>query len=82
MNEKHNDAPTVEQFLDFMSKYPGYIASGYVISDKRNDYRVSITGLKRGEGFYSREERDDFYELFKDADDFEISTTNMFCWFD
>ena len=82
MEERHNDAPTVEQFLEFMSKYPGYVASGYVISDKRSDYRVSITGLKRNEGFYSQEERDDFYELFKDADDFEISTTNMFCWFD
>ena len=82
MDEKHNNAPTVEQFLDFMSKYPGYVASGYTISDERNDYRISITGLKRNDGFSSREERDNFYELFKDADDFEISTTNMFCRFD
>jgi len=82
LNEQHNCTPPVKKFLDFMIKYPGFTVSGYTISSERNDYRVSITGLKRNKGFYSQEERDDFYKLFNDADEFEISTTNMSCWFD
>lgn len=83
LSERHNNAPPVEKFISFMEKYPGYVATGYAISVNRGDYRVCVDGLEKPDGGYTTmDELDDFYKLFREADDFTVGTKAMSCWFD
>jgi hypothetical protein len=43
--EKQNESPSVIQFKSMMTRYPTLLAHGYIVSPKRNDYRISIEGL-------------------------------------
>ena len=78
--ERQNLAPSVQEIYDFMLKYPQYKAHGYAVSDKRDDYRVSIEGVIKGKKTDSPQEFQEFRELFKYADEFNPNT--MYVWFD
>jgi len=84
LGDRHNNAPAVEVFVNFMLDYPGYVATGYAITNKRADYRVSLDGLeKQVEGYDTKAELDRFYELFSNADELVMGTEHkMRCWFD
>ena len=83
LDSQQNDAPTAQQFLDFMRKYPEYKACGYVVSVKRDDYRMIVDGLNKSEnGYETLDELDDFYELFRKANKLFISSQSMKVWFD
>ena len=82
LKECHNDAPPVSVFYNFMQKYPNYIASGYVVSIDREDYGTNLVGLNQNNGYKSRKELEEFHDLFRCADEFEVSKFNMSCWFD
>jgi hypothetical protein len=43
--EAQNDSPSVREFMEHMIKYPTLLAHGYIVSNKRKDYRISIEGL-------------------------------------
>lgn len=75
-----NLAPSVQQIYNFMLKYPQYKAHGYAVSDKRDDYRVSLEGVIKGKKTDSPEEFQEFRELFKMADEF--NPNQMMVWFD
>lgn len=64
-------SPTVQELLDFAEKWKDsqYEFSGYVVSDERTDYRVSITEIW-GYGTYETFiEEDEFEDLASDATD-------------
>lgn len=70
--ESHNESPTTSEFLEFMKLYPEYKAIGFVISDQREDYRVTITGLQKESGAETIEELKDFVMLCRCADVFSV----------
>lgn len=81
--DRQNAAPPVEVFIDFMAKFPGYGVTGFVISIERGDYGMGIDGMEKLDGGCdTMDEMDEFYKLFRKADDFAIGTKAMSCWFD
>ena len=80
--ERQNESPTIAEFRNFMQKHPGYTAHGYTVELAREDYRVTVEGLEKSEGYESAQELEDFIEAFRYADDFTASKEHMFCWFD
>ena len=82
LDEQKNNAPPAEKFLAFVQKYPAYGACGFVVSVKRDDYCIMLDGLTKDGGYDTMEELDEFYELFRKADDFTVGTKKMYCWFD
>ena len=78
--DTQNLAPSVKEIYDFMRRNRGYTCHGYAVSVDRDDYRVSIEGVCKGEPAKSPEEFQDFKETFKYADEFNPSI--MWCWFD
>lgn len=78
--ETQNFAPTIIEIYEFMKKYPEYTAHGYTVVDTRDDYRVSIEGVEKGNPSDSVEEFQDYMNLFSGMDEFDTST--MRCWFD
>lgn len=81
VNERHNSCPHVETILLFMERYSGYFASGYAVSAERDDYRVSLDGLKKT-GILTEVEKADALSLFGKADDFRLDENGLYCWFD
>ena len=83
LGDRKNAAPPVEVFIDFMVKFPGYGVTGFTISIERSDYGMLIDGIEKLDGGYdTTDEMDEFYKLFREADDFTIGTKAMSCWFD
>lgn len=78
--ETQNNSPTIREFIEFMKKYAGYTAHGYVVIDTRDDYRVSVEGIDKGGDADSIEELKEFVKLCRWADDLDVDT--MYCWYD
>ena len=78
--ERQNNAPSTEQILRFMERYPEYSAHGYAVSINRSDYRVTLEGVDKGCGADSSQELQEFSALFDLAD--SLNTATMHCWFD
>jgi hypothetical protein len=79
--EKQNYAPTIDEFMKFMGKYPKVKAHGYVVSLNRSDYRISIEGLMFT-GIISHQLQKDFVELCRQADEFRMEDCHLFAWWD
>jgi len=78
--ETQNEAPSIQEFYDFLVENPGYTAHGYAVDLERDDYRISIEGV---EGCAETEEgRSAFIEMFRFADDFTFAVDWQYCWFD
>ena len=80
-DECQNCSPSTMVFKEFMEKYPGVTAHGYIIGPDRIDYRVTIEGLEY-DGDFSREMMEDFVDMFRHADDFIFNNRYLFCWYD
>ena len=80
LEETQNDSPTIQEFIKFMKTYKGYTAHGYVVIDTRDDYRVSVEGIEKGDDAESIEELKDFIKLCRWADGLDVDT--MSCWYD
>lgn len=78
--EKQNDAPTIAEFLKWMKENPSYKAHGYVVSVRRDDYRLSVEGVD-GCG-KTREEIISFSKMFHDADEFDVDNDYQRAWYD
>ena len=81
LEEQQNDAPTVREILEFMRKHPTFTAHGYAIDKSRDDYRVSIEGVMATD-FSVEKDLFAFIELFRFADEFDVSPEQLYCWFD
>lgn len=46
LSRTQNDSPTMETFINFCKEHPQFAMIGYVVSPKRDDYRISVDGIK------------------------------------
>ena len=74
-----NDSPSIQEFIDFLEENEGYTVFGYVISDTRPDYRVSIEGLQKDEPTETKEEIKKFFEFANGASELDI---DGYAWWD
>jgi len=84
LDEQQNDAPTVGEIFKFMKKYPSVTTHGYVVTKERPDYRTSLEGVGCVdlETLDNPQFRTDFTNLFRHADEFDLTSANAYCWFD
>lgn len=82
LEDKQNDAPSVEEFLDFMRKHDVASAHGYVVENEREDRRVSIEGLMIARQYVTCELFRDFVELCRFADEFNDDDNGLYSWWD
>lgn len=81
LDDCQNCAPSIGEIMEFMEKNEGFTAHGYVVSDLRSDYRVSIEGVEKDENICEAD-IEAFRELFGDADEFECREDYLYCWYD
>lgn len=79
LDEAQNNSPTIDEFIEWMENHDGYIVNGYVVSDKREDYRLSIVSIKKTEKIEDKDELVEFIEAFRNADEFDI---DEYAWWD
>ncbi len=92
--EKQNDAPTTEEFLMFLQRWPVLRVHGYFVVGDRSDYRISIEGamtevLERETRFSMRlstegvteELMQAFVDEYEFADELSIRD-GLYCWYD
>ena len=79
-NESQNDSPTAGEMIEFAERYGDYEFGGYVISSKRNDYRVNLTTISKLQPVEYEEEMD-FIKKFRFADEFDVDG-ELYAWYD
>lgn len=79
--ESQNASPTAGEILAFMCRYPAVLASGYVVSPKRDDYRVSIDWIEVPFLSVTPSLKSEFEALCQDADEIDTSA-DLSCWWD
>lgn len=75
-----NGSTTLGEYLEFMKEHPRFKAHGYVISNDREDRRITIEGLEAKR--VTIKEMVAFTDLDRMADEFEA--TQLYCrsWWD
>jgi len=85
LDDKQNyNAPTIREYWELLKKYPDepITLHGYIVSPERDDYRISIEGLK-GES-----RNTDFIRDFRalcvrhPCGEIIISCNYQYCWYD
>jgi len=79
--ERHNLAPSIWAFRDFLAAHPRFTAHGYTVSPDRPDYRMSLEGVELL-GEPTDIELIAFNKNFIDADDKIVSHSRLYCWYD
>ena len=82
LDDRQNSSPSALEFFKFICDNQGYLAHGYAVTDKRDDYRVTIEGLEKNSDEISAEERVRFVMAFRDADDLVAENNQLYCWYD
>lgn len=82
-DDSQNGSPTASEYLGFMEDHsdPSWTVHGYVVSPKRGDCRVTIEGCEK-DGAPTIDEIIDFVRMFRDANEFEVKKTGLYCWYD
>jgi hypothetical protein len=78
---RQNDSSPTHVFFDFMKRFPGVTAHGYIIGPERDDYRVAIEGIAY-RGPISSEMRQEATKLFGAADEFILEGDTLYVWYD
>lgn len=78
-NDAQNCAPTIQELLDFTKDKDGYTFGGYVVSDNRSDYRVSVDSIDHDIPLNDEEFRE-FTMFARSADEFDPN--NGSAWWD
>lgn len=75
-----NGSTTLGEYLEFMKEHPRFKAHGYVISNDRDDRRITVEGLEAKR--VTIKEMVAFTDLDRMADEFEA--TQLYCrsWWD
>ena len=68
--DTQNSSPSIKQFRDYMAEHPNVTAHGYLVSNDRDDRRVSIEGLSLAYDA-TPEEQLDFMEWNHGADELD-----------
>lgn len=79
-NDAQNEAPDVRDIFKFMSNYPQVLASGYLVGPNRDDYRISIDGLKVPNKYVSAEVKSQFLKFCSNADELDKDHDLMSWW--
>ena len=83
LEDCQNSAPSVEEMFEFMKAHSDFVAHGYVVSPDRDDYRVSLEGLRyRGKKKVSVKLVAEFVSFCQGADALEVDEKQLFCWWD
>lgn len=82
LDDKQNEAPSIQEFYDFMKKYPCVKAHGYAVVKGRSDYRVSIEGLHHAGNDISKDLQLDFMKLCRTADNLTCTEKKLYSWWD
>lgn len=80
LEDSQNDNTTLGEYLEFMKEHPRFKAHGYVVSNDRDDRRVTIEGLEAGQ--VTIKEVEDFIKLDRYADEFEATQSYCRSWWD
>jgi len=79
-NERQNNSPTIQEFIEFLNDNPNFTAFGYVVSINRDDYRLSVEGV---ESFvYDPRQFANFVNKFRMADEFTATENYQRAWYD
>ena len=79
-DETQNYSPSIREFIEFMVENDGYLVDGYVVSGDRDDYRVSVDAIHRGDmDIETKEELANFVDFARHADEFN---PNGYAWWD
>jgi hypothetical protein len=81
VEDAQHHSPSLGEVFKYIQQYPEFMASGYAVSPRRSDYRISIDGVM-GKVDVDSDAYNDFIRLFNAADEFE--STDGFCraWFE
>ncbi|MBU4276197.1 MAG: hypothetical protein KKC30_05600 [Proteobacteria bacterium] len=79
--DKHNNAPTALEILNFIQSHPNVLASGWVFSPLRGGYSITLDGLKVYPSYVTQELKISFFEFCKGADEIETDD-GLWCWWD
>lgn len=79
-NDKQNAAPSLGQLIEYGKQHSGVTFSGYTISIRRDDYRVSIDAVNHI--FANETDAVDFSKEFHTGDEFIIDNGFGYAWWD
>jgi hypothetical protein len=80
-SDRQNESPTMQEFLGFMRKHPAAVAHGYAVSPNRDDYRVTIEGLRVPAKDVTWELEEAFAEFCGNADEL-VTNGELYSWWD
>lgn len=75
-----NGSTTLGEYLEFMKEHPRFKAHGYVISNDRDDRRITVEGLEAES--VTIKEMVAFTDLDRMADEFEATQSYCRSWWD
>ena len=75
LEEAQNSAPSIGEFLEATELYPEMTFHGYVVTPRREDYRVSIEG-------FNAPYNDAIVNDYHGADEFEVYNGWVRAWWD
>jgi hypothetical protein len=78
--ESQNEAPTVWEIFQLQCRYPQVLASGYVVSPDRPDYRTSIDDIHADRSVTML--REPAREFCADAEDMDFTVESFECFWD
>lgn len=83
LSGSQNDSPSAGEIIQFLRnrKTDGWYAHGYCISPDRPDFRVTIEGVGK-KTKPSKQDIIDFTTMFRFADEFDIRSDGLWCWYD
>jgi hypothetical protein len=79
--DSQDNSPTNEEMMEFVKKHPNFWFHGYLVTEKRDDTRISFEGIGCGDN-YSDKDFKDFIEMFRHADEFVVERDKLWAWYD
>lgn len=76
ISDNTNDSTALGEYLEFMEEHPRFKAHGYIVSNDRDDRRITIEGLEAKN--VTINEMVAFTNFDRFADEFEA--TQKYCW--
>lgn len=80
LEDNTNGSTTLGEYLDFMKKHKRFKAHGYIVSNDRDDRRITIEGLEANRVTIT--EMVDFTDLDRMADEFRATQLHCWSWWD
>ena len=80
LEDNQNGSTTLGEYLEFMKEHPRFKAHGYIVSNDRDDRRITVEGLEAGK--VTIKEMVEFTELDRHADEFEATQNYCRSWWD